>query len=305
MAHRLSVTKVHFHTRRDPEDIRPLGDLNESGAMATDFFSAHFDRAMWNERNDDDEPGDASGKRHAVRGICEILSTGQPDIVAGMMLAGERGIVAEYYADDFVTKTGDRDEGTIEAPRVLALAYMPHRSTDGYLVTHSYHNRYFKTGLMASLRPAVVNAFGGELTIKMDNWAPMADVAAMIQQGPILKMLKAWNRQIDRHFRSFHLEVLAWKIFDGITISNPWSGVRYFFENARSLVPVKLPDPVGYSPDVASYLHTQAHFDAAVSRLKPAHGRATKAEDLAKNGKSAEAFAEWRKIFGDYFPSYG
>lgn len=122
---------------------------------------------------------------------------------------------------------------------------------------------------------------------------------------PLIKMLKAWNRQIDRHFRSFHLEVLAWKIFDGITISNPWSGVRYFFDKAQPLIPVKLPDPVGHSPDVASYLYTQAHFDAAVSRLKTAHGRAVKAEAYAKNGKNAEAFAEWRKIFGDNFPAYG
>lgn len=66
-------------------------------------------------------------------------------MVAAMMLAGEQGIVAEQFAGDFTTSLGDRDEDTIEAPRVLALAYMPPRRTDGYLVTHGYHNRFFKS----------------------------------------------------------------------------------------------------------------------------------------------------------------
>src|SRR5205085_9721838 len=36
---------------------------------------------------------------------------------------------------------------------------------------------------------------------------------------PLVKMLKAWNKTIGQHFRSFHLEAMALQIFGGVTIS--------------------------------------------------------------------------------------
>lgn len=57
--------------------------------------------------------------------------------------------------------------------------------------------------------------------------------------------------------------------------------------------------------DLAAYMGTQAQFDNAVSRLNTALGRGQKAEEFAKLGENADAYGEWRKIFGDYFPAYG
>lgn len=60
---------------------------------------------------------------------------------------------------------------------------------------------------------------------------------------PLIKMIKAWNKNIDWYFRSFHLEVLAWSILNGVTISNFPSGVRYFLDKGRELVSKQNADP--------------------------------------------------------------
>lgn len=122
---------------------------------------------------------------------------------------------------------------------------------------------------------------------------------------PLVKMIKCWNRSIGRHFGSFHLEVLAWSIFDGVTISDFPSGARYFFDKGRTLIAKQNPDPAGYGGDVGYYINNQGKIDDAVSRFTTAFNRAVKAEALARDGKIADAIAEWRKVFGDSFPAYG
>lgn len=121
---------------------------------------------------------------------------------------------------------------------------------------------------------------------------------------PLVKMLKRWNREINRYFHSFHLEVLAWDIFDGVTISNFSSGARYFFDKGRTAITQKNADPAGYGGDVGYYI-TNANVDEAVSRFTTAYNRAVKAEEYEAKGKIADAIGEWRKIFGDTFPAYG
>ncbi len=121
---------------------------------------------------------------------------------------------------------------------------------------------------------------------------------------PLIKMIKAWNKNIDRHFRSFHLEVLAWSILNGVTISNFPSGVRFFFDKGRELVSKQNPDPAGYSGDVGSYIAGTAKIQEAVGKFQLAYERAVKAEAYEQRGQTADAMETWRMIFGDYFPAY-
>jgi hypothetical protein len=64
-------------------------------------------------------------------------------------------------------------------------------------------------------------------------------------------------------------------------------------------------DPAGYGGDLSAYLDTKEKVDAVVSRLETAYKRAVDAEALEAAGKTAEAVAKWRLIFGGYFPAYG
>lgn len=122
---------------------------------------------------------------------------------------------------------------------------------------------------------------------------------------PLVKMIKCWNKNINYHFGSFHLEVMAQQMLNGVTISDFPSGVRFFLDKGREYVAKKNPDPSGYNDDVGSYLDTKEKIDAAVSRFTTAYSRAIKAEEFAQEGKIQDAVDEWRKIFGNQFPAFG
>ena len=122
---------------------------------------------------------------------------------------------------------------------------------------------------------------------------------------PLIKMLKAWNRQAGGCLRSFHLEVLALQVLTNVRITDFPSGVRFVFDKARALVPLQNPDPAGYGDDVGQYLNTPEKVQEAVGKLQAAHDRALRAEDFARKGKVGDAISEWRRVFGEVFPSYG
>lgn len=122
---------------------------------------------------------------------------------------------------------------------------------------------------------------------------------------PMIKMIKAWNRSLNRHFRSFHLEVLALAIYSNVTISNYWSGMRYFLDKGRALIATKNADPAGYGDDVGSYISGQTQINDAVGKFQVDYERALKAEHYASQDEIANAIAMWRKVFSNPFPAYG
>jgi len=122
---------------------------------------------------------------------------------------------------------------------------------------------------------------------------------------PLIKMIKAWNKKNNKYFSSFHLEVLALEILNGVTISDFPSGVRYYFDKGRTLITQKNLDPAGYGDDVGRYINTQEKIKEAAAKFQLAYDRAIKAEDYAKRGYIREAIDSWKMIFGDYFPAYG
>lgn len=121
---------------------------------------------------------------------------------------------------------------------------------------------------------------------------------------PLIKMLKAWNKQINNNFRSFHLEVLAMQLLKSVTISDYPSGIRYYFDKGRDYIAKENPDPAGYGSDVGSYLNSKQKVDNAVGIFNTAYKRALKAEESVGKGHLMEAFRLYNLIFGRYFPSY-
>lgn len=122
---------------------------------------------------------------------------------------------------------------------------------------------------------------------------------------PLIKMMKAWNRQNGALLRSFHLESMTLEILDKVTINDFSSGSRFVFDKARQMVKSATYDPSGYDGNLADYLNTQQKISDVVSRLETAYSRAVEAESLERQGKTYLAVDKWRLIFGDYFPAYG
>jgi hypothetical protein len=121
---------------------------------------------------------------------------------------------------------------------------------------------------------------------------------------PLIKMIKGWNSAIGKYFRSFHIEVLALEILQNVKISDYPSGVRYYFDKARTLVTKQNLDPAGYGDDLGKYIDTQQKVQESVAKFELAYDQAIKAEDYARRDYIANAVDMWRKVFGDYFPAY-
>lgn len=121
---------------------------------------------------------------------------------------------------------------------------------------------------------------------------------------PIVKMIKGWNKNINHAFVSFYLELLAIKIFTKVTISDYPSGMRYFFEKGGEAIKYNVKDPVEYGGQING-LDNVSTVEEAVSRFETAYNRAKKAEEYERNGDTESAIGEWKKIFSNYFPSYG
>jgi hypothetical protein len=122
---------------------------------------------------------------------------------------------------------------------------------------------------------------------------------------PLVKMIKGWNRTHSRYFNSFHLEVMLLKALTGVSISDPPSGARFFFDKARTLVTQQNLDPAGYGGDIGAYINTQEKIAEAVAKLQLAYDRSLKAEAAAQRGNVRESMEYWSKVFGEYFPAYG
>lgn len=213
----------------------------------------------------------------------------------------------EYYSANGQAALLDR------VKRVLKERYTtPDISRDGQAVTITFSD--FKVDVV----PAFNRQGGGYLipNTQGGTWIstdPKQHVALSSQHNaahsgnlvPLIKMIKCWNRNAGGLFRSFHLEVLAWQVFKGITISSFPSGARYFFDKARPLIAEANSDPAGYGGDVGYYLNTAEKIAAAQSRLTTAYERAVHAENFELNAHLADAIGTWRLIFGDQFPAYG
>jgi hypothetical protein len=121
---------------------------------------------------------------------------------------------------------------------------------------------------------------------------------------PLVKMIKAWNRQIGDAFRSFYLELLVERALRDVRIDSFSSGCRFVFDKGRELVKYTMSDPAGLDSNVQGLAGANSVAEA-VNRFETAYNRAVRVEAYANQGRVADAVSEWRKAFGNYFPAYG
>lgn len=212
-----------------------------------------------------------------------------------------------YYEEDGQANLLDR------VKRVLLKTYTktPKISRNGQAVTITF------TDFIVDVVPAFYRNGGGFLipnSIKKE-WIstnPKTHVEIISNENdkhdgnliPIVKMIKGWNKNINDAFVSFYLELLAIKIFTKVTISDYPSGMRYFFEKGGEAIKYNVKDPVEYGGQING-LAIVSTAKEAVSRFETAYNRAKKAEEYERNGDTESAIGEWKKIFSNYFPSYG
>jgi hypothetical protein len=119
---------------------------------------------------------------------------------------------------------------------------------------------------------------------------------------PLIRMIKEWNRLHSALMASFHLEVLALKIFSGQLGDYPWS-VFTFFRDAAELAKLPLFYELG---NVDEYLDDKSRKEV-VKRLETARDLARDGWYLTYDGRGLheEAIGKWIQLFGNRFPAYG
>lgn len=118
---------------------------------------------------------------------------------------------------------------------------------------------------------------------------------------PLLKAVKHANYRLDSPARSFHLEVLSWKLLDrdpGAYIN----GLVTLLDGVAANLCEPCEDPAGLGADIRPAMDRCRDAQRRFSELA-ALGR--EAQQLAYDGRTGEAHARLRELFGDQWPERG
>ena len=118
----------------------------------------------------------------------------------------------------------------------------------------------------------------------------------------IIKMIKWWNQSHGDYLQSYHIEVLALKIFLGKSDNTSWE-VHRFFDKSRPLLTSSLWHDMSTVDEYLSYNDRQE----VLKRLSSAITKSKEAWycTYGSNSDHKGAIALWRHIFGEKFPLYG
>jgi Second Messenger Oligonucleotide or Dinucleotide Synthetase domain len=124
------------------------------------------------------------------------------------------------------------------------------------------------------------------------------------QWKPLVKMIKKWNDVSGHPIEpSFLIEVMALEL-----IAAPWTGnhareIRQFFASAADRIADGWPDPAGVGPDISDVLDADSlKMNTARNALRAAEAACTEAIRLERVGRTSDALAAWRALFGPLFP---
>ena len=118
----------------------------------------------------------------------------------------------------------------------------------------------------------------------------------------IIKMIKHWNRIHSDYLQSYHIEVLAMRVFTGNLDDTPWQ-IYQFFEKARPL----LTSIIWYDTGIADHYLSATDRAQVLKRFDVAIDSSGLAWHYTYGSKSEHksAIEVWKQMFGEQFPSYG
>ncbi len=120
---------------------------------------------------------------------------------------------------------------------------------------------------------------------------------------PLIRFLKAWKYYNNVPISSFYLELVTAKhAASAGPIIYSWD-LRDTFKKLRESRLAEIDDPAGTSGGVSA-CHTTTQKDEALGKVERAATRATLAKQYEDDGKTAEAFDWWDRVFNGKFPSY-
>ncbi len=125
---------------------------------------------------------------------------------------------------------------------------------------------------------------------------------------PVIKMLKAWNRNIGYLLSGYHIECMAYNHYKNYTEKYTYgSTLQVFFSKLSNYLTNSTYDPIS-SSRVDTYLDNSASYtnrQIAINKAISAASKSTSAVEMNEKGYNEKAIILWKDIFGDFFPIYG
>lgn len=160
-----------------------------------------------------------------------------------------------------------------------------YRQGGGFLIPSSNERRWIETD------PKVHEAFIANANAIHDG-----------KLVPLIKMIKAWNRNSGSRLSSFYLELMVESILRGMRIADYPGVVAYVFWRAQEVVRWKLLDPAGLDGGQVNGL-ARGSVPEAVAALARTYELALDAVRLEQSGLARSSKERWRQVFGDPFPA--
>jgi hypothetical protein len=159
-----------------------------------------------------------------------------------------------------------------------------HRQGGGFLIPSSTEARWIETD------PKVHEAFIANANAKHHG-----------KLMPLIKMLKAWNRNSGSPLRSFYLELMTEAVLRRRWIGDYRSAATFVFERAREAVRWRAIDPAGLDEAQVQGL-AHGGVPEVVAAFDLAARRARTAMLAERSGQGQRALSLWRQAFGSPFP---
>jgi hypothetical protein len=120
---------------------------------------------------------------------------------------------------------------------------------------------------------------------------------------PLIRFIKAWKCFRSVPISSFYLELRVAKYASGESSIVYDIDVKRILCQLRDCKLASMRDPMGISGYISA-CKSQALLDDANSKLDTAASRAEKAREATDKGDISNAFAWWRLLYNDEFPTY-
>ncbi|GMU74251.1 MAG: hypothetical protein AMXMBFR44_4480 [Candidatus Campbellbacteria bacterium] len=124
---------------------------------------------------------------------------------------------------------------------------------------------------------------------------------------PLIKMVKAWNREYTNKLRGFHIECMMMAHYKNYDKSYTYdSTLNVFFSNLPNYLNTASYDPIT-GDRVDLYLDNSSLGNDRQTFVKRAQNTAKKSKEAYEDGEKYPIVAvdEWKDILGEFFPAYG
>lgn len=124
---------------------------------------------------------------------------------------------------------------------------------------------------------------------------------------PLIKMIKAWNREYKNRLRSFHLECMMVNHYRNYSESYTYdSMLNVFFSKLPGYLNSAAYDPIT-GDRVDLYLGNESLGNKRTDFVARAKKTATQAQEAYDDQEKypSVAIGEWKELFGEFFPTYG